>query len=128
MPLLQRGVGCSVSGGGGNAKRGDGAARSMVTGHSETAAARWQQQGGCGGFTSTIRECANARAFERLQPSRCALPPRFALAAAADAATTAAAVPPPSYRQRRAVTLPPPPLTLPLSEIASCASCASMAL
>jgi hypothetical protein len=42
-------------------------------------------------------------------------------------------VPQPSCRQRRAVALPPPPLTLPprphrrLSEIASCAACASMA-
>ncbi len=27
--------------------------------------ARWQQHGGCGGFTGTVRECANARAFER---------------------------------------------------------------
>jgi hypothetical protein len=25
--------------------------------------ARWQQHGGCGGFTGTVRECANARAF-----------------------------------------------------------------
>ena len=31
------------------------------------AAARWQQHGGCGGFTGTIRECADARAFERHQ-------------------------------------------------------------
>ena len=27
--------------------------------------ARWQQHGCCGGFTGTVRECANARAFER---------------------------------------------------------------
>jgi hypothetical protein len=27
--------------------------------------ARWQQHGGCGRFTGTVRECANARAFER---------------------------------------------------------------
>ena len=25
--------------------------------------ARWQQHGGCGGFTGTVRECANARTF-----------------------------------------------------------------
>jgi hypothetical protein len=29
--------------------------------------ARWQQHGGCGGFTGTVRECANARAFKRHQ-------------------------------------------------------------
>ncbi len=28
------------------------------------AAARWQQRGGCGGFTGTVRECASAHAFE----------------------------------------------------------------
>ena len=31
------------------------------------AAARWQQHGGCSGFTGTVQECANARAFERHQ-------------------------------------------------------------
>ena len=29
------------------------------------AAAWWQQRGGCGGFTGTVRECANAHAFDR---------------------------------------------------------------
>jgi hypothetical protein len=33
--------------------------------HSATAAARWEQRGGCGGFTGTVREWANACAFER---------------------------------------------------------------
>ena len=28
---------------------------------------RWQQHGGCSGFTGTICKCANARAFERHQ-------------------------------------------------------------
>ena len=28
------------------------------------AAARWHQHGGCGGFTGTIRECADAHALE----------------------------------------------------------------
>ncbi len=32
-----------------------------------TAATRWQQRGGCGGFTGTLRECANAHAFKRHQ-------------------------------------------------------------
>jgi hypothetical protein len=41
------------------------AARSAAAGHSVTAAARWQQHGGCGGFTGTVHECAYARAFER---------------------------------------------------------------
>ena len=31
------------------------------------AAAWWQQHGGCGGFTGTVRERANAHAFERHQ-------------------------------------------------------------
>ena len=39
----------------------------MATAHSAMAAARWQQHRGCGGFTGTVRECANARAFERHQ-------------------------------------------------------------
>jgi hypothetical protein len=30
-----------------------------------TAAAWWQQRGGCGGFTGTVRECADAQAVER---------------------------------------------------------------
>ena len=34
-----------------------------------TAAARWQQHGGCGGFVGTVCECADARTFER---HRCA--------------------------------------------------------
>ncbi len=41
------------------------AARSAAAAHSATAAARWQQRGGCGGFTGTVRKCANAHAFER---------------------------------------------------------------
>jgi len=45
----RRGGGGSVSGGGGSAKCGGGA----------------QRDGGSGGFTGTVRECANARAFER---------------------------------------------------------------
>ncbi len=32
--------------------------------HSATAAVRWQQHGGCGGFTDTVRECVDAHAFE----------------------------------------------------------------
>ena len=58
------------------AKRGDGAQRdgrglqhqqrnqSSAVAHSATAAARWEQRGGCGGFTGTVREWANASAFE----------------------------------------------------------------
>ena len=30
-------------------------------------AARWQQRGGCGGFTGTVSEFADAHAFERHQ-------------------------------------------------------------
>ncbi len=41
------------------------AARSAAAAHSATVAARWQQRGGCGGFSGTVRECADARAFER---------------------------------------------------------------
>ena len=41
------------------------AAQSTAAAHSATAAARWQQHGGCGGFIGTVRECADARAFER---------------------------------------------------------------
>ncbi len=41
------------------------AARSAAAAHSATVAAWWQQHGGCGGFTGTVRECADARAFER---------------------------------------------------------------
>jgi len=33
--------------------------------HSTTAAAWWEQRGGCGGFTGTVHEWANASAFER---------------------------------------------------------------
>ena len=33
--------------------------------HSATVAAQWEQHGGCGGFTSTVREWANGSAFER---------------------------------------------------------------
>ena len=35
--------------------------------HSAMVAARWQQRGCCGGFTSTVLECSIARAFERHQ-------------------------------------------------------------
>ncbi len=52
----RRGGGGSVSGGGGSAKRGGGAQRN---GGSAVA-----QHGGCGGFTGTVRECADACAFE----------------------------------------------------------------
>jgi len=59
------------------AKRGGGAQRdgrglqrqrrnqSAAVAHSATAAARWEQRGGCGGFTATVRKWANASAFER---------------------------------------------------------------
>ena len=40
------------------------AVQSAAVAHSATAAARWEQRGGCGGFTDTVRECANARAFD----------------------------------------------------------------
>jgi hypothetical protein len=43
------------------------AARSAAAVHSATAAAWWQQRRGCGGFTSTVRKCANAHAFKRHQ-------------------------------------------------------------
>ena len=43
------------------------AAQSMAAAHSATEAARWQQRGGCSGFAGTVRECANARAFESHQ-------------------------------------------------------------
>ena len=33
--------------------------------HSATAAAQWQQHGGCGRFAGIVRKCANARAFKR---------------------------------------------------------------
>jgi hypothetical protein len=60
-------------------------------------------------FFYTVQECAGARAFERLPPSRCAPPPRFALAAAADAAAAAAAAAaaklPPTSRYRTATTI-----------------------
>ena len=36
----------------------------MAAAHSAAAAARWQQHGGCSGFTGTVCECANACAFE----------------------------------------------------------------
>ena len=45
------------------------APRSAAAVHSAMAAAWWQQHGGCGGFTGTVRECADTRAFER---HRCA--------------------------------------------------------
>ncbi len=43
------------------------AARSTAAAHRGTAAAWWQQRRGCGGFTGTIRKCADAHAFERHQ-------------------------------------------------------------
>ena len=58
-------------------KRGGGAQRngrglqlqrrnqSAAVAHSTTAAARWELRGGCGGFTGTVREWANASDFER---------------------------------------------------------------
>jgi len=39
--------------------------QSVVVAHSAMAAARWEQCGGCGGFTGTVRKWANASAFER---------------------------------------------------------------
>jgi len=39
--------------------------QSPAVAHSATAAARWEQRGGCGGFTGTVCEWANASAFER---------------------------------------------------------------
>jgi hypothetical protein len=45
------------------------AAQSLAAVHSATAAARWQQRGGCSGFAGTVRECTNARAFKRHQPT-----------------------------------------------------------
>ena len=41
------------------------ASRSAAAAHSATAAARWQQRRGCGRFTGTVRDCANAHAFKR---------------------------------------------------------------
>jgi hypothetical protein len=38
--------------------------QSAAVAHSAMAAARWEQRGGCGGFTGTVRKWANARAFE----------------------------------------------------------------
>ncbi len=45
------------------------AARSAAAAHSAMAAAWWQQHGGCGRFTGTFPECADARDFEH---HRCA--------------------------------------------------------
>ncbi len=39
--------------------------QSAAVAHSVTAAAWWEQRGGCGGFTGTVSKCTNARAFER---------------------------------------------------------------
>ena len=56
--------------GGGEQRDGRGLQRqrrnqsAAVLAHSTTAAARWEQRGGCGGFTGTVREWANASAFE----------------------------------------------------------------
>ncbi len=46
-------------------QRRDGDAKGATAMHSAMAAARWEQRGGCGGFTGTVREWANASAFER---------------------------------------------------------------
>jgi hypothetical protein len=43
------------------------AVRSAALSHSATAAARWQQRGGCGGFPGTVCVHAYAHAFERHQ-------------------------------------------------------------
>ena len=43
------------------------AVRSTAAAYSATAAAWWKQRGGFGGFTGTVRECADAHAFERHQ-------------------------------------------------------------
>ena len=42
-------------------------AQSLAAAHSATAAAQWQQRGGCSGFTGTVRECTDAHTFERHQ-------------------------------------------------------------
>jgi hypothetical protein len=39
----------------------------VAAAHSATVAAWWQQRRGCGGFTGTVCECADAHAFERHQ-------------------------------------------------------------
>ena len=43
------------------------ASRSAAAAHSATAAARWQQRRGCGRFTGTVHDCADAHAFKRLR-------------------------------------------------------------
>jgi hypothetical protein len=43
------------------------AAQSAAAAHSATVAERWQQRGGCSGFAGTVRECADAHAFEHHQ-------------------------------------------------------------
>jgi hypothetical protein len=43
----------------------DGVVSWRAVAHSATAAAQWEQRGGCGRFTGTVRKWANARAFER---------------------------------------------------------------
>ncbi len=40
------------------------AAQSAAAAHSATVAARWQQRGGCIGFTGTVRECTDTHAFK----------------------------------------------------------------
>ena len=41
------------------------AAQSAAVAHIATLAVRWQQRRGCDGVAGTVRECAEARAFER---------------------------------------------------------------
>ena len=43
------------------------AAQSAAAGHSAMAAAQWHQHRGCGGFTGTVRECADTRTFKHHQ-------------------------------------------------------------
>jgi hypothetical protein len=45
-------------------------ARSAAAVHSARAAAWWQQRGGCGGFTGTVRKCADPHAFKRQQRAK----------------------------------------------------------
>ena len=40
------------------------AGQSAAAAHSATVAAQWQQRRGCGRFAGTVRECADARAYE----------------------------------------------------------------
>ena len=42
-----------------------GAARSAAAAHSAMGTVLWQQRGGCGRFTGTVRDCAGTHAFKR---------------------------------------------------------------